>query len=385
MTAICRSAGSPVAGWVVGQPRCRCPNTLAPAYRAVAQVHARFTFAPDTFAMRPSSRPHFMPGRRQLLCAAAALAVASPSRAQSLPVQDELWTDGVRGRSLPVRIRWPTTPLGEAAADTPVVLFSHGLGGTRAGGAVWGEAWAAAGFAVLHLQHPGSDFEAVRAGAGSFSNRAGLAAVAGPEQLLARLLDVRFAVDEIGRRQAAGQARWVGARMDRLGLCGHSFGAHTTLGAAGQRYPGFEGISEPRLASFIAFSPTVPAIGNAQQAFGRLSRPVLTLTGTRDEDVLGNGATPDKRIAVFAALPPGGKAQLVLQDADHMTFGGQTGRAAEIVPRESVTRDQQARDHALVAAITTDWWRATLLDDADARARLIAPAGLRPGDRWQQK
>lgn len=51
------------------------------------------------------------------------------------------------------------------------------------GVAVWGEAWAAAGFAVLHLQHPGSDFEAVRAGAGSFGNRAGLASVAGPEQL----------------------------------------------------------------------------------------------------------------------------------------------------------------------------------------------------------
>ena len=51
------------------------------------------------------------------------------------------------------------------------------------GVAVWREAWAAAGFAVLHLQHPGTDFEAVRAGAGSFGNRAGLASVAGPEQL----------------------------------------------------------------------------------------------------------------------------------------------------------------------------------------------------------
>jgi len=82
--------------------------------------------------------------------------------------------------------------LGEAAADTLVVLFAPGLGGTSAGGAVWawsvgrgswGEAWAAAGFAVLHLQHPGSDFEAVRARAGSFGHRAGLASVAGPEQL----------------------------------------------------------------------------------------------------------------------------------------------------------------------------------------------------------
>ena len=37
-------------------------------------------------------------------------------------------------------------------AALPVVLFSHGLGGTRDGGAVWGEAWAAADFVVVHLQ-----------------------------------------------------------------------------------------------------------------------------------------------------------------------------------------------------------------------------------------
>ena len=90
-------------------------------------------------------------------------------------------------------------------------------------------------------------------------------------------------------------------------------------------------------------------------------------------------------MAVYGALPAGGKAQLVLQDADHMTFGGQTGRAVEIVPREQVTRDLQAAHHARVTSITTDWWRATLLDDAAARARLVAPQGLRPGDIWQRK
>jgi hypothetical protein len=90
-------------------------------------------------------------------------------------------------------------------------------------------------------------------------------------------------------------------------------------------------------------------------------------------------------MAVFAALPAGGKGHLVLQDADHMTFGGQNGRASEIVPREPITRDLQAAHHALVAAVTTDWWRATLQDDGVARARLAAPAGLRAGDLWQQK
>ena len=298
-------------------------------------------------------------------------------------VVDETWIDTSRKRALPVRLRWPDPGL--YPGERPVVLFSHGLGGTRDGGAVWGEAWASAGFVVLHLQHPGSDLAAVRAVASSFADKAGLRAAAGPAQLVARLQDVGFVLDEISRRHAAGQDRWATVRRTAVGMSGHSFGAHTTLAMAGQRYAASDGVNEPRIASFIAFSPTVPALGDAQRAFDRMIRPLLSATGTRDQDVMGNGATPDRRMAVFAALPPGGKGHLVLQDADHMTFGGQQGRAVDIVQRESVARDLQAAHHALVATITTDWWRATLQDDSAARARLATPAGLRAGDLWQQK
>jgi hypothetical protein len=38
----------------------------------------------------------------------------------------------------------------------------------------------------------------------------------------------------------------------------------------------------------------------------------------------------------------------------------------------------------VVAAISTDWWRWRLLDDAAARERLRRPGGLAPGDLWQQ-
>jgi predicted dienelactone hydrolase len=307
----------------------------------------------------------------------------SRAQATAASVADETWADTARKRDVPVRVRWPEADHNGAALS--VVLFSHGLGGTREGGAVWGEAWAAAGFVVVHMQHAGSDLAAVRGTATSFNDKPGLRAAAGPAQLLARLQDVGFVLDQIHHRHAARQGRWASVRPGAVGMSGHSFGAHTTLGVAGQRYPGFEGITEPRLASFIAFSPTVPLAGDAQRAFDRMTRPVLSITGTRDQDVVGNGATPDKRMAVFAALPAGGKGHLVLQDADHMTFAGQNGRAAEIVQRESVTRDLQPAHHALVAAVTTDWWRATLQGDAAARARLSAPTGLRTGDQWQQK
>jgi len=332
--------------------------------------------------------------RRQWMLgtAAAPFLTMSPARGQvsaqaegrpSGVTEDDTWQDRARQRSVPMRIRWPAESAPMPPGGRPVVLFSHGLGGTAAGGERWGQAWCAAGLVVVHLQHPGSDLEAVRRVARSFSDQAGLRRAAGPEQLLARLEDVVFALDEMQRRQAAGSGRWSEARVQAVGMSGHSFGAHTTLGMAGQRYPGHPGMDEPRLAAFMAFSPTLPARGDPAQAFARLTRPLLCITGTHDDDVVGNGATPERRMGVFAALPQGRKAQLVLEDADHMTFAGNAGLRGEALARHAPARTLQAQHHALVAAITTDWWRAHLLGDAQALGRLTQPASLAPGDRWQ--
>ena len=201
-------------------------------------------------------------------------------------------------------------------------------------------------------------------------------------QLLARLEDVVFALDEIIRKKAIDKA-WRFVRTDGVGVAGHSFGALTTLGVGGQSYPGYPGNKESRIAALIALSPTLPVIGDSKRAFASVTQPTLCITGTRDDDVVGNGATPDRRAAVFGALPAGNKAMLLLNDADHMTFGGVTGRAAGILPREAVTTQLQPQHHALVARISTDWWRAHLLGDVEARARLQKPVGLAALDSWQ--
>ncbi|MCY7304569.1 MAG: hypothetical protein LH632_00165 [Rhodoferax sp.] len=323
--------------------------------------------------------------RRNVTIAAlgAAIPLTGVAGMPAASVVDETWTDAARQREIPVRLRWPDG--GQHSGPRPIVLFSHGLGGTRDGGSLWGEAWSNAGFVVLHLQHHGSDLAAVRGTASSFTDRAGLRTAATAQQLLARLRDVGFVLEEITRRHQARQERWAAVRPTRIGMSGHSFGAHTTLGMAGQTYPGFTGVDEPRLASFIAFSPTLPPTGGPTQAFSRLTRPLLSITGTRDSDVLGTGATAERRIAVFGALPMGDKGHLVLQDADHMTFAGQTGRAVEIVAREQITLDLQPSHHALIGSVTTDWWRATLQGDAASRTRLTAPQGLRTGDLWELK
>lgn len=52
---------------------------------------------------------------------------------------DTVWTDAARNRTLPIRLQMPAAT---AARLRPTILFSHGLGGSRAAGDLWGRHWA---------------------------------------------------------------------------------------------------------------------------------------------------------------------------------------------------------------------------------------------------
>ena len=329
-----------------------------------------------------------MQRRRLLELAAATGAGLGAWRNAQAAVQDETWRDQRRERDVPVRLRWP-------AGDGPcaLIVHSHGLGGSRDGADAWGHAWQQAGFAVLHLQHPGSDTDVLRA-------LRALRAAASAEQLRARVADMQFAVDEIARRahESAGppQARvperapgWSRVRHDALGASGHSFGAVTVQALAGQRFAlPTPGNSEPRFKAFVAFSPSPGQGLPAGEAFAGLTRPFLAVTGSLDSDVLGRGLTAEDRTRVYDSLPPGQRALLWLEGADHMTFGGnaEPRLRARFGPlkRERVAAENEVLHHERVAAITTLWWRAKLLGDAQAIAALRAPVGLGEGDRWRQ-
>lgn len=292
--------------------------------------------------------------------------------------QDEAWLDPRRSRSLPVRIRWP-------AGDGPCALLvhSHGLGGSREGGDVWGETWRHAGFAVVHVQHPGSDTPVMRSGMAALRN------AAGAEQLRARVADMQFVVDEVTRRAQARDGAWARVRLEAIGASGHSFGAVTVQALAGQRFPiAVAGIAEPRFRAFIAFSPS-PGQGMAvTESFAAVTRPFLGITGTHDTDPLGRGLTGERRASVYDGLPRGHRALLWLDGADHMSFAGNAAQRlrarAGPLKREADAAEREPQHHRLVAAISTLWWRAQLLDDPQALAALRSPTGLAEGDRWRQ-
>jgi predicted dienelactone hydrolase len=176
----------------------------------------------------------------------------------SSKVCDGTLNDRFRRRTLPVRVRMPAV---SGSGPVPVILFSHGLGGSIDGGTAWGAAWAKAGFAVIHVQHPGSDRAIWIDQPTPEARREALKAGAAPRQLLARIADIRFVVNLVGTSQSIGTCSFSGLDPKRIGGAGHSFGAHTMLAVAGERYQVMgmtHSFPEPRLKAFIVLSGSPP-------------------------------------------------------------------------------------------------------------------------------
>ena len=323
---------------------------------------------------------HHDPTRRHCLERAAALATLSvlgtvDVQAQDTRVLDEAWHDAARSRELPMRIRVPSAP-----GRWPVVVYSHGLGGSRAGGDAWGHAWCQAGVLVLHVQHPGSDGAVFRQGMQA------LRAAASAEQLLNRVADVRFVLDEVARRQRSGAAPWERARLDAIGMAGHSFGARTTQALAGERFPVATALAEPRFQAFIALSPSSHASRPVHEAFSAVQRPFFAITGSHDGDPFGAFASGESRARVFDGLPAGQRALLWLDGADHSSFAGNVEQRIAglgLLQREPSALSRETALHALVARLSTLWWRWRLASDAAAWETLKTPQGLAAADRLE--
>jgi predicted dienelactone hydrolase len=133
------------------------------------------------------------------------------------------WKDDKRaGRVVPVKVYYPK----DATGPSPVIVFSHGLGGTRDGYEYAGRHWASHGYVCVHLQHAGSDDAVWK---GSKQPVADLRKAAqDPANAVNRPLDVRFAIDQLARAQKEDKLLKGRLDLDRLGMAGHSFGAYTT-------------------------------------------------------------------------------------------------------------------------------------------------------------
>ncbi len=282
--------------------------------------------------------------------------------------------DAERQRDLPVRV---FLPLGDGPA--PVVLFSHGLGGTRDTCNYLGVHWSARGYAVVFVQHPGSD-DLVWRGTPLRGRMAAMQKAASAENLALRCGDVKAVLDRLTLWNAeAGHACRGRLDLDRVAMSGHSFGAYTTQMTSGQFVPllGQKHL-DPRIDAALPMSPSSPRAGSIERAFAKVAVPWLLMTGTLDDSPIGDQDAASRQ-RVFKALPATiDRYELVLDSAEHSAF---TERG---LPGEG--RRRNPNHHRAILALSTAFFDAHLRGDAAARAWLHgegARSVLEANDRWQ--
>lgn len=255
---------------------------------------------------------------------AVVLAWRASAAANEVSIANEDWMDSKRSRQVPVKIYAPKSGNG----PFPVVIFSHGLGGSREGYEYLGQCWATHGYVSVHLQHVGSD-DSVWKDAGVGERMSAMRrAAAQPRNAMDRVQDVSFAIDELTRLNVTNSP-WRG-RLDLkyIGVAGHSFGAHTTLATAGAVYSGRSGasIGDSRVKAVIPMSAPVPA-NKAQlgDAYAGVKIPCLHMTGTEDDSPIGDTKASERRLP-FDHCKNSDQFLITFTDGDHAIFGGRERR-----------------------------------------------------------
>jgi predicted dienelactone hydrolase len=227
------------------------------------------------------------------------------------------WLDSKRERKVPVRLYLPDG----ASANTPVplVVFSHGLGGSRLGYSYLGRYFAQHGVASLHLQHIGSDRALWTGNVFGLSGR--LKAATTEQEALARAQDFSFALDTLlgdpGLRQKIDATKIVAA--------GHSYGANTTLLVAGARInrDGLPGsLRDVRVKGALVMSaPPFYGVTNGIEALASMPVPSLHITATEDViRVPGYYSGADERIGMYDAYQGAAKSLVVFKEGSHSIF-----------------------------------------------------------------
>lgn len=278
--------------------------------------------------MRPNTRRCFVSAALLLSLAGCMLSVplserdpvaaayisehSSTASAALLPVPDRFtaqtfeWHDAERKRAVPVRIYAPAAATGES----PLVVFSHGLGGSREGYRYLGRHFASNGYIAVHIQHVGSDRQVWMGNPLGLLSR--LSGAAQESEALDRVADVRFALDEI----LAGD--W-GARIDkeRIVIAGHSYGANTAMlvsGAKVEREGRALVQADPRIRAAILISaPPFYGMRNSKAILQDIAIPTLHITSTDDDITIpGYRSGVDDRIDVFQSTAQKSRAPKLL-------------------------------------------------------------------------
>ncbi|MDW5593393.1 hypothetical protein VSS74_03530 [Conexibacter stalactiti] len=249
-----------------------------------------------------------------------------------------------RGTDLHVRVSAPV--VGDAL---PILVFSHGFGWSLDGYAPLTDHWAAHGFVVIQPTYLDSRRLAIPAD----DPRT-------PTIWRQRVQDVKHAIDQLDRVEAAVPGLQGRLDRSRIVAAGHSFGSQTTAVLLGARVldadgtPG-EDLSDPRVQAGVLLAPAgtggddlTPFAAEhfpfMNPSFETLTTRALVVVGDHDDSPL-TVRGPDWMTDPYT-LSPGADALLTLFDGEH-SLGGISGYEVAETTDESPERVAFLRHHVL--------------------------------------
>jgi predicted dienelactone hydrolase len=288
-----------------------------------------------------------------------------------------------RDEPLGLRISYPKRIPDAGEARYPIIIFSHGMGGSANGYDPLIEHWVSHGYVVIQPTHADSisllnteDRRAIR------SAKQYVRDPQNSKNWKQRPEEIALLMDELDALEAFVPdlaARW---DRDTIGVGGHSFGAHTAqlMGGLSLKMPQrmrdtrrrgatdrrFE-IADARPQAILAISPQGRGESIDDKSWQGMTRPTMFITGSHDTSPR-NDHSASWRLDAFNFSPAGDRYLCFIDGAYH-NFGGISG----VVRREDA--GPQNDDHVqYVRSASLAFWDAWLKKNETARAWLDGDA-----------
>ena len=255
-------------------------------------------------------------------------------------------------------------PVAENLEKLPLIIWSHGLGGSVDGASFLSRFIASHGYVVTHVQHHGTDsslwegkpghpWDIIRA---QKINRGAT---------LNRFIDAPFVLDNLPEWLKGHPQINEIVDFGTIGMSGHSFGSLTTQVVGGMMFPDEKGVlrrhRHERFKAGILYSPgPIDHLGldEPHDVYGSIDLPMLHMTGTDDDSPVEDWDYK-KRLDVFNNITEAAQRLLVIKDGDHMVFNGSRGKLGQNPNRE--------KHETIIKIIALAYWDAMLKDDSAAQ------------------
>jgi predicted dienelactone hydrolase len=237
---------------------------------------------------------------------------------EPLTIDDYDVKDEVRKKELPLRIIYP-----QEKGTFPVIIFSHGAGGSKNSYTLLMEYWASHGYVCITPTH--TDSIKLRMSKGEKIDT-----LLRPSDFdtgwIERIRDLKLIMDSLDKIEAENIDLKGKMAKGKLGVGGHSFGALTSEIMVGARVtePNLDqnSIHDNRIKAVLLLSPsgvmTHPKL--TPESWEPIHMPMMVMSGTYDKGI--RGEDPSWRTEPYLYSPAGSKYLIFIKDGNHMIFNG---------------------------------------------------------------